>query len=283
MIIDDFEVAAGSIIGREHLRPFGWKNNQDSFAIESVSYALALVVTDGCGSEAKSETGAHIGARLVAHAMIHAAASALSTRDYPWAEETAFRTEVREIVLREIKRIASAMGEDLRQMIFDHFLFTVNAVLVTRWMTMMMSIGDGVAYLNGAALALGQFESNAPPYLGYTALKPEGDFDPANAFKVNAFIPTAEVRSILIGTDGVDYLIAAEHETLPGKSDFVGPISQFWEEDRYFANPDMVRRRLALIQNEHLAVDWRERAIHRAPGKLPDDTTLVAIRRKPKR
>ncbi len=282
MINDDFEFASGSIVGRDHLRPFGWRNNQDSFAIESVSYALALVVTDGCGSEAKSETGAHIGARLVAHAMIHAAAGALSTRDYPWAEETAFRMGVREIVLREVKRIASAMSDDLRQTIFDHFLFTVNAVLATRWMTMMMSVGDGVAYLNGTALALGPFESNAPPYLGYTVLKPEGDHDPANAFKVNAFVSTEEVRSILIGTDGVKHLIAAEYETLPGKSEFVGPISQFWTDNRYFENPDMIRRHLALMQNEHLAVDWREKAILRTSGKLPDDTTLIAIRRKQK-
>lgn len=281
MISDDFEVAAGSIVGRDHLRPFGWRNNQDSFAIESAPYALAAVVTDGCGSEAKSEAGAHIGARLVANAMITAAGSAISARDYPWADgETAFRMDVRATVVREIKRLANAMGADLRQTIGDHFLFTVNAALITPWMTLMISIGDGVAFLNGARLPFDAFASNAPAYLGYTALKPDGDPDPANAFTVNAFLPTDEVASLLLGTDGVERLIAAASETLPGRMEPIGPIAQFWEDDQYFANPDMVRRHLALMQHEHLAIDWREQAVRRVLAKLPDDTTLVVIRRK---
>jgi len=52
-----FEVAAGSVIGRDHLRPLGWKNNQDGYAIRSSADSIVAVVTDGCGSETKSEVG----------------------------------------------------------------------------------------------------------------------------------------------------------------------------------------------------------------------------------
>jgi len=68
--------------------------------------------------------------------------------------------------------------------------------------------------------------------------------------------------------------------TIPGRSEIVGPISQFWGEDRYFENPDGVRRRLALINNEHQTIDWRKQTIERTAGRLPDDTTLIVIRRK---
>ncbi|MDO8622315.1 MAG: protein phosphatase 2C domain-containing protein, partial [bacterium] len=54
-------------------------------------------------------------------------------------------------------------------------------------------------------------------------------------------------------------------------------IDQFWTDDRYFRNPDMVRRRLTLVNRE--AVRAENGMLARTPGLLPDDTTLVVIRR----
>lgn len=278
MICDDFEVAAGSIVGRDHLRPFGWRNNQDSFAIRVAEDAIVAVVADGCGSESKSEVGAVIGAEIVAESvLLHSLLLNVGERF-----STVF-CAVREQVLGKLVPIAASMGPDFRKIIYDHFLFTVNGVLIARNKSALFAIGDGVQFVNGESIPLGSFANNAPPYLAYTTLTSWGDPDPANNFVVTKLIPTSDINSVLIGTDGVGHLVAAERELLPGKSEFVGPVSQFWQDDRYFANPDMMRRRLALMQYEHLAVDWQDRTILRTPGKLPDDTTLVAIRRKPKR
>src|SRR3989338_2357237 len=278
MISDDFEVAAGSVIGRDHLRSLGWKNNQDSFAIRAAENAIVAVVTDGCGSESKSEVGATIGAELVAESLIEEYCMFGGN-----AELAEILTGARWRTLVHVRLTAKAMGKDLKQVIYEHFLFTVNGALVTPRETVMFSVGDGIQFVNGERIPLGPFANNAPPYLAYTLLAAPGAEDPANDFRITAALPTESVQSLLVGTDGVEHLIAAELECLPGRSELVGPISQFWRGDRYFKNPDMVRRRLALTQNEHLAVDWRERVIHRAPGKFPDDTTLVALRRKPKR
>lgn len=279
MVSEDFEVAAGSIVGRDHLRPFGWRNNQDSFTIRTAEDAIVAVVTDGCGSEAKSEVGAAIGANLVAEAVLEECHSLVFGGGFPdllfW---------VRQRVLKGIGFLAKAMNVgNFKQTIYDHFLFTVNGVLVTQWGTALFAVGDGVQFANGERIPLGPFENNTPPYLAYTALAAPGSQDPTNGFKITMVLSTKAVQSLLIGTDGVEHLVAAESECLPGRSELIGPISQFWLENRYFENPDMVRRRLALIQNEHLAVDWRERTIYRTPGRLPDDTTLIAIRRKPTR
>ena len=277
MISEDFEIAAGSIVGRDHLRPFGWRNNQDSFAIRMAEDVIVAVVTDGCGSESKSEVGATLGAALVAESMIEELR--VLGEDAELAE---LPSGTRRRTLAHVRLLANAMSQDFKRVIYDHFLFTVSGVLVARRETALFSVGDGVQFLNGERILLGPFENNTPPYLAYTLLAASGDQDPANDFKVSMVLPTEAVESLLVGTDGVEHLVAAESERLPGRSELVGPILQFWTEDRYFENPDAVRRRLALMQHEHLAVDWREKAILRTSGKLPDDTTFIAIRRKPK-
>jgi hypothetical protein len=55
---------------------------------------------------------------------------------------------------------------------------------------------------------------------------------------------------------------------IPGRSEDVGPLSQFWTDDAYYENRDMVRRRLAVLNRG------------RHGGLLADDTTLVVVRRK---
>ena len=46
-------------------------------------------------------------------------------------------------------------------------------------------------------------------------------------------------------------------------------LEEFWREPRYVTNPDMVRRRLAVLRREAAGV----------PGRMADDTTLVVVRR----
>ena len=48
----------------------------------------------------------------------------------------------------------------------------------------------------------------------------------------------------------------------------VGPLSQFWADDAFYKNRDMVRRRLAVLNRGA------------GPGLLADDTTIVVVRRK---
>ena len=93
-------------------------------------------------------------------------------------------------------------------------------------------------------------------------------------------MPTKEISSLLIGSDGLENLILAAENNIPGKNEKVGPINQFWEDDRYFKNPDMIRRRLTLVNRTITKTDWDNRKILKEHGLLPDDTTLIVIRRK---
>jgi len=74
-------------------------------------------------------------------------------------------------------------------------------------------------------------------------------------------------------------LIQIADRPLPGKTELVGEVSQCWQNDRHFKNPDMVRRRLSLINKDITHLDPQTQHLVKHPGLLPDDTTLVAIRR----
>ena len=87
------------------------------------------------------------------------------------------------------------------------------------------------------------------------------------------------MSTIKFGTDGVRELIDVAQQQLPGKQELVGSISQFWQEDRYFTNPDQIRRRLSLINREVTKLDCQTQKLQKTLGLLPDDTSLVVLRR----
>lgn len=259
-----FDIAAASVIGREHSR--AGRNNQDAFCFDSCEQGFAAVVADGCGSGSHSELGAQAGARQVV-------ASALRLlRDGERVEGSGFLGLLREGSLSFLRELARSLGKGGLQ---DCLLFTVVGAVVTPEHTLVFSAGDGVWALNGHVHALGPFPGNAPPYLSYGLIP-----DCSVPFARQALVPTSEVESLLLGTDGVGDLARLSEALVPEGGDIVGPLSQFWREPRYFRNPDALRRRLSLLSREAVRVDPVSHRLVRTPGLLPDDTTLVVLRRR---
>jgi hypothetical protein len=272
-----FEMAAGSVVGKEHLR-IG-KNNQDAYCYRSLPSGIIAVVCDGCSSGAHSEVGAKLGAPLITdviHQQLTGCPSALHTE--------AFWEQVRQEALLQLSKLTAILGGDLVCIVRDYLLFTVVGVVITPVETVLFAIGDGVIALNDEAIPLPSFPNNAPPYLGYGLIfsAVAGLTSEDLKIQVHCCVPTCSVRSILIGTDGVQDAIAVAKHFLPGKSELVGVISQFWEDDRYFKNPDCIRRRLTQMNHTITKPDWEARSLHQEGGLLPDDTTMVVIRRKDK-
>lgn len=262
-----FEVAGGSILGRNHARQ--GKNNQDAYYSYNDEWGTIAVVCDGCGSGSHSEVGAKLGAQLIVKTI---AEQLKQTQSIDWER---LKWEILDELKKSVKTI---VGENsFEQTINNYFLFTVVGALVTSLETTIFAIGDGVIATNGKVIEIEPFPNNAPPYLAYSLLKVGKAMD----WQIYNQIPTENVSSILIGTDGVSDLIKAEDCCLPGKSDKVGAIAQFWREDRYFNNPDAIRRKLSLINREVTQIDWKTHSSTKIGGLLPDDTTLIAIRRKP--
>ncbi|MDJ0570065.1 MAG: protein phosphatase 2C domain-containing protein [Pleurocapsa sp. MO_192.B19] len=269
-----FELAVGSIQGREHLRLT--KNNQDAYHTLSNEQFTIAVVCDGCSSGLHSEVGAQIGARLLVDRLAKALSSQSIQENQSIPRE--LLEQVHQDLLSEIKSSIEAMGGNWLQTLKDYFLFTIIGVVITSTDLLVFSLGDGVIVINGRELDLGCWTNNAPPYLAYglSCEVPRQDL----LFQVHSLPPLEEVESILIGTDGVRDLIKAAQQQLPGKQELVGSIDQFWRQDRYFTNPDQVRRRLSLINREVTKFDSQKQQLDKQVGLLSDDTTLVVLRRR---
>ncbi len=267
----DFEVATGSVTGRDHTHAL--RNNQDALAVLSDENVLVAVVADGCSSGRFSEVGAHLGARLLAHDLL--AVCSAEQGILPALER------IRQNMLAQLRLLAKAMGGRLSEVVNDYFLFTTVAAIITPTETIVVSIGDGLFATNEQIDRLGPFPGNAPPYLAYAITGSSLNQSPqAFQFVVNTVMSTRELETLLIGTDGVADLVAVQDRLLPGKAEPVGPLSQFWTEDRFYKNSFILGRRLNLINPSQPHIRVADDAVERHEGLLPDDTTLVVMRRR---
>ncbi len=280
---DIFELASATVAGRDH-RTIG-KNNQDSHQTHLGERCLVAVVTDGCGSGVKSEVGAILGARLAMEELrLFAPSGADNDADaplpplgpnhaadppLPLGEEDL--EDARRAILEKLDEIVYMFDGSRSQFVNDHLLFTLVGALVLPDVSLFFSIGDGYLNVNGETIPIGPFPDNMPPYIGYGLVKSE--IDPALVrFKIHRVMPTAELNSFVVGTDGVMDLAAAEAKPFPGRSNLIGPLDRLWQEDKFFRNPDMLRRHLTLANGGVADLNM--------PGYLKDDTTLVVGRRR---
>src|SRR5579872_3342479 len=121
----NFEVVAGSVTGREHIRKS--TNNQDAYSIYEDDDLLVAVICDGCSGGRKSEVGANLGARLLTETIQRSikAGTQRPTDKYFWER-------IRMSVLSQINVLAQSLGGSFSQTIREMFLFTIVGVLVTK-------------------------------------------------------------------------------------------------------------------------------------------------------
>lgn len=261
-----FSIAAGSIVGRDHLLSSELligKNNQDAYAWATSSEGpIVGVVCDGSGSAPDSEVGAKLAARLLTDRLLH----------------TTCLPRARDDLLAHLRVLAHAMSGSFTENVNRYFLFTILGFIITPDETFIFSAGDGLFSVNGETRQIDPEEGNRPRYLAYRMLQMEDPGLESVDLEVVYRLPTAEVESLLIGTDGLSDFIAKEHTPLPGSTERLGPLSQFWEEERFFRNRDAIRRRLSLANSQKVTIEEGQRVLH--PGLLGDDTTLIVARRE---
>jgi len=276
--MNGFEIAGGTVMGKDHrVTNLG---NQDAYWWFESAKMIVAAVCDGCGSAPHSEVGANIGARLV----VESVRKILDI--YDSLDPDVMMERVRRDVLAQLRILALNMGQSLTQTANDLLLFTVMGFALTARGVIIFSMGDGFYAFNGKVFREGPFPGNAPPYLAYGGLI-DSSLDVSEStmfkFKIDFMFPLEMVRSVLIASDGLEDLVAAADNDLPGKKEKVGPLKQFWETDFFFKNPDGIRRRLFQINREVIRPDWESRCLEKESGWLADDTTLVVVRRKPRK
>lgn len=276
-----FTIAGASVLGYHH-RQFGL-NNQDAWDWEQGNWGTIAVVCDGCGSTPYSEVGAQVGVRFGLRSL----RELLQQGEDPYNSEFWRNLEAR--LLQHLRQFADSLGGDALTVLRDYCLFTIVGVVITPKVTSIFGLGDGIYALNGVVQdlthtrkSLGSSDlQNAPPYLAYGLLEPRPSCFSAEDLVIQVYeqCPTPAVYSLLVGTDGVADLRDVADQCLPGKSETVGNLAQFWENDRYFTNPDALRRRLFLINRDVIQPNWPQHQLQKHQGLLPDDTTLISVRR----
>jgi hypothetical protein len=236
-----FEVAHGTITGSDH--KWSGRNNQDSFHWLSNDKAIVAVVCDGCGGAKHSEIGSKIASRFLTEFIFE------EIQNYQILSITHINgiiSHARYSLLNLAHYTASKINyHNFKQALIDYFLFTVIGVILTEENSIIFSAGDGVFIVNEKSTIIGPFPNNEPPYVTYELIS-----DSPQTFQIQQISPTQNINNTLIGTDGVSDLIKCSELNLPGKKEKVGLISQFWENDTYFKNPEMINRKLNLVNRD---------------------------------
>lgn len=285
-LTEEFQIAGDTVRGSLHISTD--KPNQDAFVWRFLPDYILGIVCDGCGSGKYSEAGSKVGVRLIAKAIKENLNVFMSQPMQLFRSEPPypFWERVRQDVLAQIRILVRAMGGSLSQTVTDYFLFTTVGFLMTPFGVSIFSIGDGVFIINGEVKTIGPFPENKPPYITYdlTGSSVTDNNPSLRFFQINEILKIDDVQSILIGCDGLEDFIGSENKVIPGgkEKDLVGPVSQFWEQDGFFTNRDMVRRRLAVVNRPYQKIVWDKKQVIRKKGLLRDDTTLIVVRRKPK-
>ncbi len=240
------EVAAGSVAGRVHRRLA--RPNQDAVTWDRTRRGVVLVVCDGCGGAPRSEVGAALGVRLWSRA--------LSARlDAGAAVDAALFEAAGGDVLAHLAALVAAMADDPAAVVADHLMFTSLAAVVTPEAVAVHAIGDGVIAIGDVRHEVGPFPDNAPPYLARALLgeRPAG---------VTWTADPREVDLVAIASDGAGAL----------------PELRALAADVVFRNPAALTRRLSLLAEDAVEIDWDERRVVRRPALLDDDTTIAIAR-----
>lgn len=269
-----FEIAGGTVAGRDHVRIGG--NSHDAYAWSNRDITVA-VVCDGCGSSDHSEVGAKIGAKIVVDQVLRHYRTDPGAFAYANIQNPGLG-QVKRSILTRIQSIAESMTGSFSENVSQYFLFTILGAILDpkEGKAYIFGCGDGLFYVNDVPTTIPS-PNNAPGYLSYNLVETNQKNPDLGVFWIGSL---ETVKSVLLGTDGVGDLARAFDKPIPGRDEKIGSISQFWEKDGFFKNPFMIGHRLALINRSISRIDWEKKALCEAHGPLRDDTTLVAIRRK---
>jgi hypothetical protein len=275
MDVKDFELASGGVIGREH-RTKGANYQDGTYLYQSPDFAIAIV-SDGCGSGKHSEVGALVGAAMFGESLRREAAYRLEqVKEHNQVLRINWERVLQD-TLSGLNVLAVQIGGNFCQTVENYFLFTLVGSLLIGDYAVFFAIGDGVIIVNDEVHVLDPLPGNKPPYAAYGLLKGSVDWPPDEPLSVKLIkgIRLNDLHNFVLGCDGVCDLMRVAERNIPGLQEAVGPISQFWQDDRYYAdNPVLLSRQLLLIGR-----DWPRK--NPTPGLLRDDTTLIVGRRKP--
>ena len=255
----NLKITSGTSIGYHHTDTYS--NNQDSFCIRTFGngfeeQAGVFVVCDGCSSSKKAEVGANLFARILPAIIMGA-----SWRN-SYIVNTRFFNEIEHEISSYMKLLTVNMDFTEREtFLADAFMFTIVFALITPVKTYLISCGDGVFVIDGKEV-INIDQNNTPTYIAYNEIS----FNPPIAkskFVVNKELKNNQYESIIVASDGLNYLLDNEGKELQ-MGRIVPSMQEMLNKDKYFTNKTLLQRHLQMYSKERI---------------LFDDTTMIMIKK----
>jgi len=247
LLKDQFQWFFGTATGWCHLlKGIG---NQDAWTVKTCDEGIVAVIADGCSSIPHPEVGAWFGVDTISELIMQAVlGGAFNTTDGVELEAACQKlfTEIIACFDRLVVNIAQPASAGAQpshdskdEVIQRYMFFTMVAAIVTESATIVISFGDGVFAINDKVTEIqNKGNRNSPPYLGFHmdgCVMSVPSLPQYHQIQIQAIVPTAEVDSLLIGTDGCLDVIAAENQLAPRcRKKTIGSISQLWRNHKLF-------------------------------------------------
>lgn len=292
-----FQISAGTIPGRSHVGSgnlLNGRNNQDAYEVNDSEDCIVAMVHDGCGSGLHSEVGAKIGGAILCRLIVESVRKSEREELATFQSTSTLLERSRKRFSIMLRTIVSCLAPDpcecsfretchchYKRFVHNYLLFTTIGIIITPARAAIFSLGDGLYALNGRVREVGPYPDNAPPYIAYSIMDETSGEDDFLRFKVHELIDTAELETALLGTDGLKELLDKEFETVPGKRQIIGHVSKLWRDDRFFDdnNHELITPWLRQLNSEVVKLNTADMRLERHLGLLPDDTTVIALRR----
>ena len=273
-----FTIVGTSSPGDDHINAEGETEqlgygNQDFFGTRECLRGTVVVVSDGCGSAPDSRTGSAAMVRLALNGC-----EELLTGEGAIPPPEEFCTRLEAYVLEGIRQAASPLArstEQLNGVLHDSYLATLWVAVVTPfWTAILGDVGDGFWAVNGDLKVVKAGGENEPDYLTYRLMDAE-QFAHVG-LRVVKVIPTDELQSLLLGTDGIEPIV----HTVEGRFS----VQHLWSDSRYRDQTALVqalqplrRPQVKLVVREKEGGQRAEVSAVRKRGLFSDDATLVVV------
>lgn len=275
-MLDFWSVRSGSVTGRLHREKE--TNNQDSHIVAVLEGGILGIIADGCSGSPHSEVGAYLTTRLIFRSLLmHLEAS---EQQYSSLDQNVFQealTEARLDTLATLRNLASQLGPTT-EAINDAFLSTCLGFLLTPEDTFLFAIGDGCFLINDEQITFEAHEGNAPDMLIYGAVQPNLlTIKPNSEFRV-FYRATENINSLVVATDGLEYLMKAAGKPYPGSDDPIPEIDSLWKSDVPILAQLRKANNTSIKPIYDRDLDILAQSVQK--GVLLDDTTVVVVKRR---